>query len=82
MSITASTASRVKYKGLAVIKCLINTRRLYSYPILIKWTALELVCCFTKSIIACSVSLNFIYLIVLNYLLLDTTGLRDSLNKT
>ena len=82
MSITTLTALKAKYRGLAVIKCLINTRRPYFYSILIKWTALESVCCFTKSIIACSVFLSFICLTALNYLLLDITGLKDSLNKT
>ena len=36
VSITASTASRAKYRGLAAIRCLINTRRPCSYPISIK----------------------------------------------
>ena len=82
VSITALTALRARYRGLVVIRCLINTRRLYSYPILIKQTALELVHCSTKSIIARSISLSSMRLIALNYLLLDATRLRDSLNET
>jgi hypothetical protein len=82
MSITILIVLKAKCRGLALIKCLINIKRLYSYPILIKWTALKSVCYFTKSIITCSVSLDFIYLIVLNHLLLDMTKLKDSSNKT
>jgi hypothetical protein len=83
MSITVTIASRARYRGLVVIKCLINTRRPYSYPILIKWTTLELGRCFTKSIITYSVFSNSMHLIVPNYLLLDVTRLRGFfLNKT
>ena len=81
MSIAALIALKVKYKGLAVIKCLINTRRPCSYSISIKWTALESARCSTKSIIACSVSLSSMRLTALNYLLLDAIGPRDSSNK-
>ena len=82
VSITALTALRARCRGLVVIKCLINTRRLCSYPILIKQTALELARYSTKSILTHSVSLSSMCLIVLNYLLLDATRLRDFLNKT
>ena len=82
VSITALIALRVRYRGLAVIRCLINTRRLYSYPILIKQTALELARYSTKSIITRSVSLSSMRLTALNHLLLNVTRLRDSLNKT
>ena len=82
VSITTSTASRARCKGLAAIRCLINTRRLCSYLILIEWTALELARCSTKSIIAYSVSLSSMRLMVPNHLLLDMTRLRNSLNKT
>ena len=81
VSITASTASRARCRGLAAIRCLINIRRPCSYPISIKWTALESAYCFTKSMIACSVSSNSMRLTALNHLLLDTTRLRDFLNK-
>ena len=82
VSITALTASRAKYRGLAVIKYLINFRRPYSYHISIKWTALESACCSTKYIIVCSVSLSFMRLIVPNHLLLDATEPKNSSNKT
>ena len=82
VSITMLMALRARCRGLAVIRCLINTRRLCSYPISIGWTALELARCSTKSIIAHSVSLSFMRLMALNYLLLDVTRLRDFLNET
>jgi hypothetical protein len=58
VSITASTALRARCRGLAVIRCLINTRRPCSYPISIEWTALESARYSTKSITARSVSLS------------------------
>ncbi|OCK92148.1 uncharacterized protein K441DRAFT_727127 [Cenococcum geophilum 1.58] len=82
VSITALTASKVRCRGLAVIRCLINTKRLCSYPISIEWTALESARCSTKSIITRSVSLSSMRLTTPNHLLLDATRLRDSLNKT
>jgi len=82
VSITALTASRARCRGLALIRCLINTRRPCSYAISIEWTALELARCSTKSIIARSASLSSMRLTAPNHLLLDVTGLRDSLNKT
>jgi hypothetical protein len=55
VSTTVLIALRTKYRDLTVIRDLINTRRLYSYPISIEWTSLESAYYFTKSTIACSV---------------------------
>jgi len=81
-STIALTASRARYRGLAVIRSLINTRRLCSYAISIEWTVLESAHCSTKSTITRSVSWSSTHLTAPNHLLLDATGLRDSLNET